>query len=45
MEAPAGITIDVPALTKSLWSGADQRIAGAVAADIRKMGETRTLQR
>lgn len=36
MEAPAGITIDVPAPNKIVVSGADKEVVGAVAADIRK---------
>ena len=36
MEAPAGITIDVPAPNKLVVSGADKEVVGAVAADIRK---------
>ena len=36
MEAPAGITIDVPAPNKIIVSGADKEVVGAVAADIRK---------
>ena len=36
MDAPAGITIDVPAQNKIVVSGADKEIVGAVAADIRK---------
>ena len=36
MEAPAGITIDVPAPDKIVVSGADKEVVGAVAADIRK---------
>ena len=36
MEAPAGITIEVPAPNKIVVSGADKEVVGAVAADIRK---------
>lgn len=36
MEAPAGITIDVPNQTEIVVSGADKEVVGAVAADIRK---------
>ena len=36
MEAPAGITIDVPNQTEIVVSGADKEAVGAVAADIRK---------
>ncbi len=36
MEAPAGITIDVPAPNKIVVSGANKEVVGAVAADIRK---------
>ncbi|KGF46383.1 50S ribosomal protein L6 [Veillonella montpellierensis DNF00314] len=36
MEAPAGITIDVPAPNKIVVSGADKEVVGAIAADIRK---------
>lgn len=36
MEAPAGITIDVPAPNKIVVTGADKEVVGAVAADIRK---------
>ena len=36
MEAPAGITIDVPAPNKIVVFGADKEVVGAVAADIRK---------
>ena len=36
MEAPAGITIEVPAPNKILVTGADKEVVGAVAADIRK---------
>lgn len=36
MEAPAGITIDVPAPNRIVVSGADKEVVGAVAADIRK---------
>ena len=36
MEAPAGITIDVPAPNKIVVSGTDKEVVGAVAADIRK---------
>ena len=36
MEAPAGITIDVPAPNKIVVSGPDKEVVGAVAADIRK---------
>lgn len=36
MEAPAGITIDVPDPNKIVVSGADKEVVGAVAADIRK---------
>ncbi|MCF0154377.1 MAG: 50S ribosomal protein L6 [Veillonella sp.] len=36
MEAPAGITIDVPNQTQIVVSGADKEVVGAVAADIRK---------
>lgn len=36
MEAPAGITIDVPAPNKIVVSGADKEVVGAAAADIRK---------
>ena len=36
MEAPVGITIDVPAPNKIVVSGADKEVVGAVAADIRK---------
>ena len=36
MEAPAGITIDVPAPNKIVVSGADKEVVGAVASDIRK---------
>lgn len=36
MEAPTGITIDVPAPNKIVVSGADKEVVGAVAADIRK---------
>ena len=36
MEAPAGITIDVPAPNKIVVSGADKEVVGEVAADIRK---------
>ena len=36
MEAPAGITIDVPNQTEIVVSGADREVVGAVAADIRK---------
>ena len=36
MEAPAGITIDVPAPNKIVVSGSDKEVVGAVAADIRK---------
>ena len=36
MEAPAGITIDVPAPNKIVVSGADKEVVGAVATDIRK---------
>ena len=36
MEAPNGITIDVPNQTEIVVSGADKEIVGAVAADIRK---------
>ena len=39
MEAPAGITIDVPAPNKIVVSGADKEVVGAVAADIRKWRE------
>lgn len=39
MEAPAGITIEVPAPTKIIVSGADKEVVGAVAADIRKWRE------
>ncbi|MDU6913727.1 MAG: 50S ribosomal protein L6 [Veillonella sp.] len=35
-EAPAGITIEVPAPNKIVVSGADKEVVGAVAADIRK---------
>ena len=37
MEAPAGITIDVPAPNKIVVSGADKEVVGAVAADIRNL--------
>ena len=36
MEAPAGITIEVPAPNKIVVTGADKEVVGAVAADIRK---------
>ena len=36
MEAPAGLTIDVPNQTEIVVSGADKEVVGAVAADIRK---------
>ena len=36
MEAPTGITIDVPAPNKIVVTGADKEVVGAVAADIRK---------
>ena len=36
MEAPAGITIEVPNQTEIVVSGADKEVVGAVAADIRK---------
>ena len=36
MEAPVGITIDVPNQTEIVVSGADKEVVGAVAADIRK---------
>ena len=36
MEAPAGITIEVPAPNKIVVAGADKEVVGAVAADIRK---------
>ena len=36
MEAPAGITIDVPNQTEIVVSGADKEVVGAGAADIRK---------
>ena len=36
MEAPAGITIDVPNQTEIVVSGADKEVVGAVAADILK---------
>lgn len=39
MEAPAGITIEVPAPNKIIVSGADKEVVGAVAADIRKWRE------
>ena len=39
MEAPAGITIDVPAPNKIIVSGADKEVVGSVAADIRKWRE------
>lgn len=39
MEAPAGITIDVPAPNKIVVSGADKEVVGAVAANIRKWRE------
>ena len=39
MEAPAGITIDVPAPNKIIVSGADKEVVGAVAANIRKWRE------
>ena len=36
MEAPSGITIEVPAPNKIVVTGADKEVVGAVAADIRK---------
>lgn len=39
MEAPTGITIDVPAPNKIIVSGADKEQVGAVAANIRKWRE------
>lgn len=39
MEAPEGITIDVPAQNKIIVSGADKEVVGAVAANIRKWRE------
>lgn len=39
MEAPQGITIDVPAPNKIIVSGADKEVVGAVAANIRKWRE------
>ncbi len=39
MEAPAGITIDVPAPNKIIVTGADKEVVGAVAANIRKWRE------
>lgn len=36
IEAPAGITIEVPAPNKIIVSGADKEVVGALAADIRK---------
>ena len=36
MEAPVGITIEVPAPNKIVVTGADKEVVGAVAADIRK---------
>ena len=36
MEAPAGITIEVPAPNKIVVTGAGKEVVGAVAADIRK---------
>ena len=36
MEAPAGITIEVPAPNKIVVTGVDKEVVGAVAADIRK---------
>lgn len=39
MEAPAGITIDVPAPNKIVVTGADKEVVGSVAADIRKWRE------
>ncbi len=39
MEAPEGISIDVPAPNKIIVSGADKETVGAVAANIRKWRE------
>ena len=43
MEAPAGITIDVPAPNKIVVSGADKEVVGAVAAGISVNGENLNL--
>lgn len=39
MEAPEGITIEVPAPNKIIVSGADKEVVGAVAANIREWRE------
>jgi len=37
VDAPAGITFDVPAPTRIIVQGADKQLVGQVAADIRKL--------